>query len=176
MNSRLHIHWNGKPSFCWMRNPSAVRSGRTALRFFPWALCICLSTVLLSSARAAPEGCSDATVAVQVQAEDDTYTYYVVSSTVAPDARAKKEKASRVTLEIEGRIAAEGVDKSGAPYREEVPLHFRLRGVRYGAFSRTVKGPIQGPRVNRHVFGVTIQSVSCVWQDPSDETEDNSVN
>jgi len=146
------------------------------MRLLPWALGICVTTILLSSARAAPEGCSEATAAVQVQAEDDTYTYYVVSTTVSPDAKAKKEKASRVTIEIDGRLAAEGVDKDGVPYRQEVPLHFRLRGVRYGAYSRTVKGSIQGPRVNRHVFGVTIQSFSCVWQDPSDETEDSSVN
>ena len=49
------------------------------------------------------------------------------------------------------RIAAEGVNKDGVPYREEVPLHFRLVGVRYGSYSRTVKGAIQGPRVSRHV-------------------------
>jgi hypothetical protein len=112
---------------------------------------------------------------VEVQAEDSEYTYYVVSTTVTPDAKAKKEKAERVTLEIDARLAAQGVDKDGAPYREEVPLHFRLAGVRYGSYSRTVKGDIKGPRVNRRVLGITIQRVACARQDPSDETEDSSV-
>ena len=125
---------------------------------------------------AAPDGCSDSTASIQVQSEDDSYTYYVVATTVTPDPRARKEKAERVTLEIDARIAAEGVNKDGVPYREEVPLHFRLAGVRYGSYSRTVKGAIRGPRVNRRVLGVTIQRVSCRWQDPGDETEDSSVN
>ena len=81
-----------------------------------------------------------------------------------------------MSLEIDARIAAEGVDKDGVLYREEVPLHFLLFGVRYGSYSRTVKGTMQGPRVNRRVLGVTIQRVSCRWQEPGDETEDSSVN
>ncbi len=111
-----------------------------------------------------------------MQSEDDSYTYYVVSTTVAPDAKAKRQHAERVTLLIEATMAVEGVDKSGTPYREEVPLQFRLAGVRYGSYSRTVKGPIRGPRVNRRVFGVTIQRVSCQSQDPSDDSTDSSVN
>jgi hypothetical protein len=132
--------------------------------------------LLSAGVGAAPDGCSDSTASIQVQSEDDTYTYYVVATTVSPDARAKKEKAERVSLEIDARIAAEGVNKDGVLYREEVPLHFRLSGVRYGSYSRTVRGAIQGPRVNRRVLGVTIQRVSCRWQDPGDETEDSSVN
>jgi len=137
--------------------------------------CAALALILSASVGAVPEGCSDARASIEVQAEDTDYTYYVVSTTVSPDAKAKKDKAERVTLEIDARIAAEGVDKDGVPYREEVPLHFRLSGVRYGSYSRTVKGEIRGPRVNRRILGITIQRVSCVWQDPSDETEDSSV-
>ena len=135
-----------------------------------------LALVFSASAGAVPDGCSEATASIQVQSEDDSDTYYVVATTVTPDPKAKKEKAERVSLEIDARIAAEGVNKDGALYREEISLHFRLRGVRYGSYSRTVKGPIQGPRVNRRILGVTIQRVSCVWQDPGDETEDSSVN
>jgi hypothetical protein len=51
-----------------------------------------------------------------------------------------------------------------------------LAGVPYGSYSRTVKGAIRGPRVNRRILGVTIQRVSCQWQEPADESEDNSVN
>ena len=131
---------------------------------------------LLSAPVAIPDGCVDATVSIHVQAEDSDYTYYVVSTSVTPDPKAKKDKAERVGLEIDARLAAEGVDKSGAPYREEVPLHFRLSGVRYGSYSRTVKGDIRGPRVNRHILGITIQRVSCLRQDLSDETENSSVN
>jgi len=137
--------------------------------------CAALALILSASVGAVPEGCSDARASIEVQAEDTDYTYYVVSTTVSPDAKAKKDKAERVTLEIDARIAAEGVDKDGVPYREEVPLHFRLSGVRYGSYSRTVKGEIRGPRVNRRILGITIQRVSCAWQDPSDETEDSSV-
>lgn len=140
------------------------------------ALGLCLAMILSSSARAVPDGCSDATASIQVESEDSEYTYYVVSTTVTPDARARKEKAERVSLEIDARLAAEGVDKDGAPYREEVPLHFWLSGVRYGSYSRTVKGAIQGPRVNRRILDITIQRVSCRWQDPSDDSEDSSVN
>ena len=111
-----------------------------------------------------------------MQSEDDSYTYYVVSTTVTPDAKAKKQHAERVTLLIDAKIAIEGVDKDGVPYREEVPLQFRLVGVRFGSYSRTVKGPIRGPRVNRRILGITIQHVSCQWQEPSDESEDSSVN
>jgi len=141
-------------------------------------LCLCaiLAVILSAAVGAVPDGCADATATVEVQAEDSEYTYYVVSTTVTPDAKAKKDKAERVTLEIDARLAAQGVDKDGAPYREEVQLHFRLAGVRYGSYSRTVKGDIKGPRVNRRVLGITIQRVSCVRQDPSDETEDSSVN
>lgn len=139
------------------------------------ALGLCLAMILSSSAGAVPDGCSDASASIEVQTEDSSYTYYVVATTVSPDQKAKKEHAERVTVEIDARIAAEGVDKDGAPYREEVPLHFRLSGVRYGSYSRTVKGPIRGPQVNRRVLGVTIQRVSCRWQDPSDDTEDSSV-
>jgi len=145
------------------------------LRMRTLALCLALLILHPFIAGAAPEGCTDASASVQVQAEDSDYTYYVVSTTVTPDAKAKKEKAERVSLEIDARIAAEGVDKDGVPYREELPLHFRLVGVRYGSYSRTVKGTIQGPRVNRHILGVTIQRISCRWQDPSDETEASSV-
>jgi len=139
-------------------------------------LCVLLSLIYSASTGAVPDGCSDSTASIQVQSEDDSYTYYVIATTVTPDPRAKKEKAERVSLEIDARIAAEGVNKDGAPYREEVPLHFRLSGVRYGSYSRTVRGTLQGPRVNRRVLGVTIQRVSCRWQDPGDETEDSSVN
>ncbi|HVN09872.1 MAG TPA: hypothetical protein VMV61_12910 [Patescibacteria group bacterium] len=135
-----------------------------------------IGALLLFPAGALPDGCSDATASIQVQTEDSQTTYYTVSTTVAPDAKAKKDKADRVGLEIDARLAAEGVDKSGAPYREEVPLHFRLSGVHYGSYSRTVKGAIRGPRVNRRILGITIQRVSCLRQDPSDESEDSSVN
>jgi hypothetical protein len=139
-------------------------------------ICSILGLTLSAAVAASPDGCAEATAAVQVESEDDSSTYYVVATTVAPDSRAKKEKAERVTLEIDASIAAEGVNKDGAQYREEVPLHFRLAGVRYGSYSRTVKGPIQGPRVNRHILGITIQKVACSWQNPGDETEDSSVN
>ena len=139
-------------------------------------LCAILALIFSAAAGAAPEGCADATASIQVQAEDSGYTYYVVSTAVSPDAKAKKDKAERVGLEIDARIAVQGVNKDGVPYREEVPLHFRLSGVRYGSYSRTVKGGIQGPRVNRRVLGITIQRVACVQQAPSDESEDSSVN
>lgn len=160
------------------RNPvlSPQRSPRTGLDLrFP-ALCLALAMMAAVRAGAVPDGCSNASAEIQVQTEDDSYTYYVVSTTVSPDAKAKKQKAERVTLLIDATLAVEGVDKSGAPYREDVPLQFRLAGVRYGSYSRTVKGPIRGPRVSRRVFGVTIQRVSCQWQDPSDESSDSSVN
>lgn len=139
------------------------------------AFCAILTLVLSTGVGAIPDGCSDATASIQVQSEDDSYTYYVVSTTVNPDPRAKKEKAERVVIEIDARIAAEGVNRDGALYRDEVPLHFVLSGVRYGSYSRTVKGEIQGPRVNRRVLGITIQRVACHWQDPGDDTEDSSV-
>ena len=139
-------------------------------------LCAVLAVIVSGAAGAAPEGCADATASIQVQAEDSDSTYYVVSTTVNPDAKAKKEKAERAGLEIDARIAVEGVNKDGVPYREEVPLHFRLSGVRYGSYSRSVKGAIRGPRVNRRILGITIQRVACVRQDPSDESEDSSVN
>lgn len=139
-------------------------------------LCAIVGVILSFPAGALPDGCSDARVTIDVQAEDSDYTYYVVSTAVSPDAKAKKDKAERVGLDIDARIAAEGVDKSGAPYRQEVPLHFRLSGVRYGSYSRTVKGGIRGPRVSRHILGITIQRVSCLRQDSSDETEESSVN
>ena len=135
-----------------------------------------LAVIVSTSAGAAPEGCADATASIQVQAEDADYTYYVVSTTVNPDAKAKKDKAERVGLEIDARIAVEGVNKDGVRYREELPLHFELSGVRYGSYSRTVKGAIPGPRVNRHVLGITIQRVACLQQDSSDQNEDSSVN
>ena len=139
-------------------------------------LCAILALISSASAGAAPEGCTDATASIQVQTEDSDYTYYVVSTTVNPDAKAKKDKAERVGLEIEARIAVEGVNKDGVRYREEVPLHLLLSGVRYGSYSRTVKGAILGPRVNRHILGITIQRVACVQQDSSDQNEDSSVN
>ena len=139
-------------------------------------LCAILALIFAASAGAVPEGCTDATASIQVQAEDSDYTYYVVSTTVSPDAKAKKDKAERVGLEIDARIAVEGVSKNGVPYREELPLHFRLSGVRYGSYSRTVKGAVQGSRVNRHILGITIQHVACVQQAPSDESDDSSVN
>ena len=135
-----------------------------------------LAVIVSTSASAAPEGCADATASIQVQAEDSDYTYYVVFTTVNPDAKARKDKAERVGLEIDARIAAEGVNKDGIRYREELPLHFRLSGVRYGSYSRTVKGDIRGPRVNRHILGITIQRVACVQQESSDQNEDSSVN
>ena len=138
-------------------------------------LCAVLAVMFSASAGARPDGCADATASVQVQTEDSDYTYYVVSTTVTPDAKAKRDKAERVIIEIDASLAAEGVDKDGVPYREEVPLHFRLAGVRYGSYSRTVKGTIKGPRVNRRILGITIQRVGCVRQDPGDETEDSSV-
>jgi len=134
-----------------------------------------LALVLAASAAAFADGCSDVRAAIEVQSEDADYSYYVVSTTVAPDASAKKAKAERVTVNIDARLAAEGVDKDGVPYREEVPLHFRLVGVRYGSYSRTVKGEIRGPRVSRHILGITIQHVACDCQDPSDESEDSTV-
>jgi hypothetical protein len=139
-------------------------------------LSMILALLVTASAGATPEGCSDASASILVQAEDSDYTYYVVFTTVNPDAKAKKDKAERVGLEIDARIAVEGVNKDGVPYREELPLHFRLSGVRYGSYSRTVKGDILGPRVNRHILGITIQRVVCVPQAPSDESEDSSVN
>ena len=139
-------------------------------------LCAILALIFSASAGAAPEGCTDATAFIQVQAEDSNYTYYVVSTTVNPDAKAKKDKAERVGLEIDARIAVEGVNKDGVRYREEVPIHFQLSGVRYGSYSRTVKGAIAGPRVNRHILGITIQRVACLQQDSSDQNEDSSVN
>jgi len=139
-------------------------------------LCAILALSFSASAGAAPEGCTDATAFIQVQAEDSNYTYYVVSTTVNPDAKAKKDKAERVGLEIDARIAVEGVNKDGVRYREEVPIHFQLSGVRYGSYSRTVKGAIAGPRVNRHILGITIQRVACLQQDSSDQNEDSSVN
>jgi hypothetical protein len=139
------------------------------------SLCAILAVMLSTAVGAVPDGCADASATVEVQAEDSAYTYYVVSTTVSPDAKAKKDKAERVTLEIDASLAAQGVDKDGAPYREEVPLHFRLVGVRYGSYSRTVKGDIKGPRVNRRVLGITIQRVACSRQDPSDETEESTV-
>jgi hypothetical protein len=135
-----------------------------------------LAVIVSTSAGAAPEGCADATASIQVQAEDSDITYYVVSTTVNPDAKAKKDKAERVGIEIDARIAIEGVNKDGVRYREELPLHFRLSGVRYGSYSRTVKGDIRGPRVNRHILGITIQRVACVQQESSDQNEDSSVN
>ncbi len=138
-------------------------------------LCALLAMILFASARAFADGCSDARATVEVQSEDSDHTYYVVTTTVSPDADARRAKAERVTVEIDARLAAEGVDKDGAPYREEVTLHFRLVGVRYGSYSRTVKGEIRGPRVNRHILGITIQRVACSCQDPSDETEDSTV-
>ncbi len=138
-------------------------------------LCTLLALILCASARALADGCSDARATVEVQSEDSDHTYYVVTTTVSPDADARRAKAERVTVEIDARLAAEGVDKDGAPYREEVALHFRLVGVRYGTYSRTVKGEIRGPRVNRHILGITIQRVACSCQDPSDETEDSTV-
>lgn len=140
------------------------------------ACCAVLAVILSASAGAVPDGCSDASASIHVQSEDSESTFYVVSTTVTQDAKAKKDKAERVSLEIEARIAAEGVNKDGVPYREELPLHFRLVGVRYGSYSRTVKGAIRGPRVSRHILGVTIQRVSCLRQDGADETEDGSVN
>ena len=134
-----------------------------------------IALILAASAVAFADGCSDARASVEVQSEDADYTYYVVSTTVSPDAAAKRAKAERVTVLIDARIAAEGVDRDGAPYREEVPLHFRLAGVRYGSYSRTVKGDIRGPRVNRRILGITVQRVACDCQDPSDESEDSSV-
>ena len=139
-------------------------------------LCAILALICSASAGAAPEGCTDATASIQAQAEDSDYTYYVVSTTVNPDAKAKKDKAERVGLEIDARVAVEGVNNDGVRYREEVPLHFQLSGVRYGSYSRTVKGAIAGPRVNRHILGITIQRVGCVQQDSSDQNEDSSVN
>jgi hypothetical protein len=143
-----------------------------------WILALSLALAMMFPARAgaAPDGCSDSSAGIQVQSEDTSYTYYVVSTSVSPDARAKKQHADRVTLLIDATIAVEGVDKNGVLYREEVPLQFRLAGVRYGSYSRTVKGPIRGPRVNRRVLGVTIQRVSCQWQEPSDDSSDSSVN
>lgn len=138
--------------------------------------CAILALIFSASAGAAPEGCAEATASIQVQAEDSNYTYYVVSTTVNPDAKAKRDKAERVGLEIDARIAVGGVNKDGVPYREELPLQFRLSGVRYGSYSRTVKGDIRGPRVNRQILGITIQRVACVRQDPSDESEDSSMN
>jgi len=135
-----------------------------------------LTVIVSTSAGAAPEGCTDAAASIQVQAEDSNYTYYVVSTAVNPDAKAKKDKAERVGIEIDARIAVEGVNKDGVRYREELPLHFRLSGVRYGSYSRTVKGDIRGPRVNRHILGITIQRVACVQQESSDQNEDSSVN
>ena len=141
------------------------------------ALAICLAlTVLLPARRAAAdEGCSSASAKVEVQTEEASYTYYVVSTAVAADAQAKKEKAERVIVEIDAKLAAEGVDRDGVPYREEVPLHFRLVGVHYGSYSRTVKGEIRGPQVNRRILGITIQRVACQRQDPGDQTEDSYV-
>ena len=140
------------------------------------AILLALAVVLSASpVVSADEGCSSSTATVEVQSEDATSTYYTVGTTVAQDDRAKKEKAERVTVEIDARLAAEGVNKDGVPYREEVPLHFKLVGVRYGTYSRTVKGAIQGPQVNRHVLGITIQKVSCSRQDATDQTEDSSV-
>ena len=135
-----------------------------------------IALIFSASAGAAPEGCTDAAASIQVQTEDSDYTYYVVSTTVNPDAKAKKDKAERVGLEIEARIAVEGVNKDGVRYREEVPLHLLLSGVRYGSYSRTVKGAIAGPRVNRHILGITIQRVACVQQDSSEQDEESSVN
>jgi hypothetical protein len=141
------------------------------------ALFLMLTVILPASPIAsADEGCSSSTATVEVQSEDTSNTYYLVATTVAPDDQAKKDKAERVVVEIDARLAAEGVDKDGAPIREEVPLHFRLVGVRYGTYSRTVKGAIVGPTVSRHILGVTIQKVSCQRQDASDQTEDSSVN
>jgi hypothetical protein len=137
---------------------------------------VILTLLVPAPAGAAPEGCSDASASILVQAEVSDYTYYVVFTTVNPDAKAKKDKAERVGLEIDARIDAEGVNKDGFRYREEVPLHFRLSGVRYGSYSRTVNGDIRGPRVNRHILGITIQRVACVRRAPSDESEDSSVN
>jgi hypothetical protein len=139
------------------------------------AVCLILAMMLPALAGAAPDGCSDASASVQVQSEDASYTYYVVATTVTPDAKAKKQKAERVILLVDAKLAVEGVDKDGVPYREEVSLQFRLAGVRYGSYSRTVKGEIRGPLVNRHILGVTIQRVACQWQEPGDETEDSSV-
>jgi len=140
------------------------------------ALNLILAVIVSASVGAAPEGCSDAAASIQVQAEDSNYTYYVVSTTVNPDAKAKKEKADRVGMEIDARIAVEGINKDGVRYRDELPLHFRLSGVRYGSYSRTVRGDIRGPRVNRHILGITIQRVACLQQEPSDQNEDSSVN
>jgi len=137
---------------------------------------VCAAALVPVAARAVPEGCSESTASVRVESEDTNNTYYVVATTANQDARAKKEKADRVTLEIDAKMDVEGVDKDGAPIREEVPLHFRLAGVRYGSYSRTVKGPIRGPQVNRRILGINIQRVSCVWQDPGDETEEATVN
>jgi hypothetical protein len=142
-----------------------------------------LSTLFLALALVLPapstafadEGCSSSTAGVEVQSEDASNTYYTVSTTVAPDNQAKKDKAERVVVEIDAKLAAEGINKDGVPYREEVPLHFKLVGVRYGTYSRTVKGAIVGPQVNRHILGVTIQKISCSRQDASDQNEDSSV-
>ncbi|HMD31357.1 MAG TPA: hypothetical protein VKG84_05575 [Candidatus Acidoferrales bacterium] len=140
------------------------------------ALFLMLTVVFSASPVAsAGEGCSSAAATVEVQSEDTTNTYYLVSTTIDPDEKAKKDKAEKVVLEIDARIAAEGVNKDGVPYREEVSLHFKLSGVRYGSYSRTVKGAIVGPQVNRHVLGVTIQRVSCSRQDNADSSEDSSV-
>jgi hypothetical protein len=141
-----------------------------------WIPCVILALIVSPSAAAAPEGCADATATIQVQAEDSDHSYYVVFTTVTADPKAKKDKAERAGLEIDARVAVAGVNKDGVPYREEVPLHFRLTGVRYGSYSRTVKGDIRGPRVNRHILGVTIQRVACIPQDPTDESEESSVN
>jgi len=143
----------------------------------PCALFLTLALLLPAMpAASADDGCSSSTAGVEVQSEDASTTYYTVSTNVAPDDRAKKDKAERVIVEIDAKLSAEGVNKDGAPYHEEVPIHFKLVGVRYGSYSRTVKGPIVGPRVSRKVLGVTIQKVSCSRQDASDQTEDSSVN
>jgi len=170
---------------CAVRNADPIRSRKPAgpvplFRRIDWnlrifAACLMLTLLLPAFAGAANEGCADATVSVQVQSEDDSSSYYVVSTTVNPDARAKKQKAERVTLVVDAKLAVEGVDRSGVPYREEVPLEFRLTGVRFGTYSRTVKGDIRGPRVNRHILGVTIQQITCQWQEPNDENEDSTV-
>ena len=163
---------------CSCRSPvfSPQSSRRIELRLRIPALCLVLAMMVPARTGAVPDGCSDATAGIQVQSEDDSNTYYVVSTTVSPDAKAKKQKAERVTLFIDAKIAIEGLNKDGVPYREEVALQFRLVGVRYGSYSRTVKGTIRGPRVNRRILGVTIQRVSCQSQEPADESEDSSVN
>ena len=157
-----------------MRAYSNALLSRLRNRLF--AGCLVIAVLLPASPLAlADEGCSSSSATVDVQSEDASNTFYTVATNVAPDDRAKKDKAERVTVEIDAKLAVEGINKDGAPYREEVPLHFRLVGVRYGSYSRTVKGAIVGPTVNRHILGVTIQHVACSRQDASDQTEESSV-